>query len=325
MLVAKTSTNQWCHASQVSREKETCYFCPSCRCKVYLRQGRNRTAHFVHYKKCDQDTFSEGETEEHIQGKLLLYNWLSQCEGSVELEPYLPKLKQRPDLLYTTCTQKIAIEFQCSPITCEKMLERTQGYERAGYKVIWIVGRMHAQKQTSLFLYASPAPYRIYLSVSKRVLYAHSHVIHRVIELQKLFHNIHIQQHTIHYYHRVSSQVSKSFLRRAYVERIPIFSFPIPILTCYAKYPGLKSKFSEVLSVIYFMCQTFQKGDIYLINSHLCKWIDKKVIVLAFMPLVEKEVYLTHLITLCLQILSTLNFVHFKNNHWKFICSLQDI
>ncbi|HWL12749.1 MAG TPA: competence protein CoiA family protein, partial [Ureibacillus sp.] len=54
-------------------------------------------------------------------------------------EPYLPKVQQRPDLLITPdYHQQSAIEFQCSPISAEKLSERNNGYEHEKIQPIWI-------------------------------------------------------------------------------------------------------------------------------------------------------------------------------------------
>lgn len=104
-------------------------------------------AHFAHYRKENCAVFSEGETEEHLKGKLELAKYLKKSEEMVQLEAYLPDLKQRPDILIEKSNEKIAIEFQCSPITIEKMTERTQGYLEADYDVIWILGTHFSYKK----------------------------------------------------------------------------------------------------------------------------------------------------------------------------------
>ncbi len=96
--------------------------------------------HFAHYNKGDCSAFTEGETEEHLDGKLALARYFEKKGYLVKIEAYLRELKQRPDLLVEKSKQKIAIEFQCSSITIQKMIERTIGYSEAGYKVLWILG-----------------------------------------------------------------------------------------------------------------------------------------------------------------------------------------
>lgn len=127
--------------------KEESYQCPSCKSRVHLKVGAVMRPHFAHYQNSSCDVFSEGETEEHIQGKMQLKEWLETQNIPVELEAYLPELKQRPDLLVTLNNQKIALEFQCSGISIEKVAERTKGYLNHGYCVIWILGENFTYKQ----------------------------------------------------------------------------------------------------------------------------------------------------------------------------------
>lgn len=77
-------------------------------------------------------SFSEGETEEHLIGKRVLYNWFIQQGIPCQLEAYIPSLKQRPDLvIWLSSDQPCAIEFQCSPLSIKRLKERTKGYNNA--------------------------------------------------------------------------------------------------------------------------------------------------------------------------------------------------
>lgn len=120
--------------------KNEAFYCPSCKGKVRLKVGQIKRPHFAH--NCNQDchAFSEGETEEHLQGKLQLATFLKIREKNVQLEAYLPELQQRPDILFEKDHRKTVIEFQCSSISIKRVLERTQGYLNANYDVIWILG-----------------------------------------------------------------------------------------------------------------------------------------------------------------------------------------
>ena len=139
MIVAMKSNQQLIEASR-NLCKADDYQCPSCKSPVHLKVGAIMRPHFGHYQNANCDVFSEGETAEHIQGKLQLKQWLEDQEIPVELEAYLPGLRQRPDLLATIDNRKIALEFQCSQIPIYKIAERTQGYLNNGYEVIWVLG-----------------------------------------------------------------------------------------------------------------------------------------------------------------------------------------
>lgn len=94
-------------------------------------------------KECE-GLYHESETDEHIQGKLLLYNWLRNFENkgivnNVQLESYIKETKQRPDLYFEQNGNRYVIEFQCTPISTE-YLKRRELYKLAGIKDIWILG-----------------------------------------------------------------------------------------------------------------------------------------------------------------------------------------
>lgn len=120
--------------------KKDLFYCPSCKGRVFLKVGNIKRPHFAHYRKTSCKVFSEGETEEHLKGKLQLATYLKMRETNVQLEGYLPELQQRPDILFEKDNQRIVIEFQCSSISIESLMERTQGYLQANYEVIWILG-----------------------------------------------------------------------------------------------------------------------------------------------------------------------------------------
>lgn len=115
------------------------YFCPGCGEPVILRKGQHKIAHFAHRpgSKCQ---LGEGETAEHLLGKRQLFQWYQQQGRHVELEVYLPRVNQRPDLLLVDGKKKVAIEFQCSPLSLQRLLERNTGYRRCGMQFHWLLG-----------------------------------------------------------------------------------------------------------------------------------------------------------------------------------------
>lgn len=151
MLIAMNQKQELIEADVTLSRTEN-YHCPSCKQAVHLKRGAVMRPHFAHYQKEACDVFSEGETEEHIQGKIQIKAWLEAQNIPVEMEAYLPSLKQRPDLLITINQQKIALEFQCSAIPIHKIVERTHGYMNAGIQVIWILGEQfrYTKKLTAL-------------------------------------------------------------------------------------------------------------------------------------------------------------------------------
>ncbi|MBB1078522.1 competence protein CoiA [Limosilactobacillus sp. STM2_1] len=137
MLVAM-SNERLIIASDANRTNDK-YYCPGCRQTVLLRHGKHRVPHFAH-KKHTLCGFSEGETLEHLRGKKQIYQWMKIKNWHPQLEVYLPQINQRPDILLNNEKQKIAIEFQCSPLSLERMIERNKGYKRVGITVWWILG-----------------------------------------------------------------------------------------------------------------------------------------------------------------------------------------
>lgn len=188
MFVALNAKNQHVTAEQAEKEKgkekSQTFFCPGCRTAVFLKKGKLIQAHFAHYTQNNCSVFSEGETEEHLSGKKLLYNWFEMQNIPCQLEAYLPELKQRPDLLiWPTSQRPIAIEFQCSSLSIEKMIERTEGYQKNGYEVIWIAGskfqlkkRLTSFQQLFLRNRASFDLYLLCLNVERKQFEVYSHI-----------------------------------------------------------------------------------------------------------------------------------------------------
>lgn len=148
MLVAVTKAGQYFSLGNKYLEIEKLrqlrkteqYFCPACKLEVILKLGTKQAWHFAHkqHQSCSDE--AEGETIYHIEGKKLLYEWLTMQGLQVSLEPYLQDAKQRPDLLLKSANKNYAIEFQCAKITPEIFLKRTATYQTHHYTPIWILG-----------------------------------------------------------------------------------------------------------------------------------------------------------------------------------------
>lgn len=135
-----TLSNKMERAALRKWRQSTSFLCPQCNEKVHLKVGDVNIPHFAHEKEAScSATFSEGESKEHLQGKVQLYSLLERVTANVKLEPYFKELAQRPDLLVTTDTELIPIEFQCSTIPILQVEARTAGYENAGMQPIWIL------------------------------------------------------------------------------------------------------------------------------------------------------------------------------------------
>ena len=142
MLIGIDETGKKYNLTRFSREelkqlqlKQWC--CPCCHTPLILKNGRVMRPHFAHKNLVACQAFSENESEEHLLGKQLIEKNCQKFHLPYEVEAYLPKLQQRPDILIQS---NIAIEFQCSTLSIERLKERTDNYHRHGYQVIWLLG-----------------------------------------------------------------------------------------------------------------------------------------------------------------------------------------
>lgn len=161
------------------------FYCIQCNEQVILKNGPIKIPHFAHKlnASCTQ-TFSEGESEDHLKGKLHLYEFLQRNSASVQLEAHIPFLLQRPDLYIESDYYPIAIEFQCSPISVALIQQRTVGYISKKIIPIWIlrtpnsdfptqeIGTMQLSAFRQQFFYTTPNG-RILLTYCPQSKYFH--------------------------------------------------------------------------------------------------------------------------------------------------------
>jgi competence CoiA-like predicted nuclease len=156
MLQAKTKDGTLVTLSMLTkaeisklRKKGVLFYCPVCHQKVLMKAGVKMIPHFAHQSLTACPSGEGGEGIYHETGKLLLYEWLKQQGISVNLEVYLPEIRQRPDLLLSVLDKKIAVEFQCAAVSMEEVVNRTSGYQSAGIIPIWIVGGNRLQRTST--------------------------------------------------------------------------------------------------------------------------------------------------------------------------------
>lgn len=127
--------------NQLQQLKKTMpFFCPQCKAPLLLKVGQIKIPHFAHFKKSDCDAlFSEGESYAHLLGKQQLQELFSNLLLQPILEPYLPAIQQRPDLLITKDKKSYAIEFQCSRLPAERFQKRTGCYQDIHIVPTWII------------------------------------------------------------------------------------------------------------------------------------------------------------------------------------------
>lgn len=142
MFIARTKSGEIINLLEQNEERISQlkvtgpFFCPSCREEVDLKISSNK-AQFFHRKPCRKK--AEGESLEHFSGKFLLYHWLISNGFQVELEKYLPKTRQRPDLFCKWRGKHLAIEFQCSVISPEEIRKRSRSYTKMKINFLWVL------------------------------------------------------------------------------------------------------------------------------------------------------------------------------------------
>lgn len=139
------STGRLTLASQAARDLT--YRCPECGEDLVWRHGPAVVDHFAHHPG-SQCRLGAGESGEHLRGKEQLYHWAQAHAWQPQLEVYLPEINQRPDLLVTINGQLSAIEFQCSPLSLSKIMERNAGYRQLGIPVHWLLGSPYHHRLT---------------------------------------------------------------------------------------------------------------------------------------------------------------------------------
>lgn len=120
----------------IQLRKERSFLCPACEAPVILKVGTTKIPHFAHLHQFSCTPGSEPETLLHLLGKSRLASFFHDKNLAVQIEHYLPQIKQRPDLF----AGKSAIEFQCSTLSAEQVVTRSQGYAEIGLHTIWIRG-----------------------------------------------------------------------------------------------------------------------------------------------------------------------------------------
>ncbi|MFS0782864.1 competence protein CoiA [Bacillus sp. 1P06AnD] len=143
MLIALNASGRQTNLLNSNRQLVQSYrplphYCPGCGGEVILKAGRKVIPHFAHKAGGNCTVSAEGESNRHIEGKQSLFSWLKDQGIHVQLELYIPDIKQRTDLYAEIQGKKYAIEFQCSIISSDEVKRRTLGYKKKGMETIWI-------------------------------------------------------------------------------------------------------------------------------------------------------------------------------------------
>ncbi|AGE21305.1 MULTISPECIES: competence protein CoiA [Geobacillus] len=169
--VSLAGAERWEREGLMRLKRQEPFFCPACRQEVVLRSGRYRLPHFAHRKGAACPVEHEPESERHLTGKRDLFAWLIRQGMEAKLEPYLPAIKQRPDILFRHGPHLYALEYQCSTIDESLFRERNDGYRLLGIRPLWVLGAHHLRRspkysgevQLSRFqwLFAHRAPHSV--------------------------------------------------------------------------------------------------------------------------------------------------------------------
>ncbi len=123
------------------------FYCPACNQQVIMKAGQRTIPHFAHKSAGNCPSREGGEGPYHEKGKLLLYLWLRNQQLDVQLETYLPEIRQRPDIMLTLPGRKVAIEFQCAKMKADEIRKRNAGYREIGVIPVWILGANRFRRQ----------------------------------------------------------------------------------------------------------------------------------------------------------------------------------
>lgn len=120
-----------------SYKQEGPFFCAQCQSEVVIHKGLVKVHHFAH-KPPVTCQYGQGESEYHRKCKQEIFDCLVNAGGIVccELERNLGKVV--PDIYLETKSKRIAIEVQISCLTMNRIIERTEEYNRLGIYVLWL-------------------------------------------------------------------------------------------------------------------------------------------------------------------------------------------
>lgn len=148
------------------RAKSNEIFCPECGNNLRFRSGTFRP-HFWHGKYNCTYSYGEPESETHIKGKTVLYDWLQTLypKANVQLEWKIEETNQRSDVIVIHENgERWAFEFQCTPISESVWLERHLLYKQAGVYDFWIMS-----SDVNKYIYEQNKSFRLSRDLEKAI------------------------------------------------------------------------------------------------------------------------------------------------------------
>lgn len=132
------------------------FYCPVCKEHVQLKIGEKRISHFAHVRDTRCSQLFEAETQEHLNGKIQLFEWLKKYYPFTTLESHIKEISQRPDILVNHNGKQYAIEFQCSQIPTSLFTKRTNAYKNVNIEPIWVLHEKWLKKDSQITMKMSP-------------------------------------------------------------------------------------------------------------------------------------------------------------------------
>ncbi|WP_456280093.1 competence protein CoiA family protein [Bacillus sp. K7] len=154
MFSAVTEDGQMFHllgAQQSRKLKRGRFFCPVCGGELDVKLGLQKAPHFAHKQNKSCSIEVEPESAYHLEGKRQLYVWLKTQHASPVLEPYIKKIKQRPDIMAKIKGRMLAVEYQCATLAPDVFQKRTEGFTREEIFVQWIMGQSRLKRTAPSF------------------------------------------------------------------------------------------------------------------------------------------------------------------------------
>ena len=165
--------------------------CPVCGKPYEYCHGKVVQPYFRHKDKAQcEDKYSEPETEEHLQGKRDLYEWIKRQDNvtDVILEGWIPETKQRPDIMFKYKGEQCVLEFQCSPISTE-YYERHELYQAAGINDYWICGTQKYFGENKRFN-TLEKECGIYYNPNNKLMYCNLNMLDVFINNSNIYHKL---------------------------------------------------------------------------------------------------------------------------------------
>jgi competence protein CoiA len=113
------------------------FYCPACKAEVVVKKGRVKVHHFAHIPPTNC-VYGSGESEQHRNAKVAIYNALSTHPDvtKLKLERYLQDV--RPDISFFFKDTPVAVEVQISTLPLNEIDRRTRSYTNKGIYLLWI-------------------------------------------------------------------------------------------------------------------------------------------------------------------------------------------